>query len=340
MNFKIGVFLLVSLCAGLFSCHFSQNERKQDTMTAESNAALNAINDEIKSHPKDADLYFKRSKLYRADKKDSLALKDLFKAIQIDSSKSTYFSNIADILFEHKDISGSISWIQKAIRLNPDDATAHLKIAKIFLFTEEYPKAFTEINTVLRSDVYNAEAYFLKGMCYKNMRDTSKAISSFQTAVQTDPKYIDAHLQLALIYKAKNNPMALQYFENAFRADSSNMEPLYGQGMYWQDQNKYEEAKKVFRRMISINRNYATSYYNIGWMLLQQDSTEKALRQFEIAISVKQDYVEAYYNRGLCNEILEKNDLALADYEQALAFNPDFELAKTALARVKQQVKK
>ncbi len=172
------------------------------------------------------------------------------------------------------------------------------------------------------------------------MKDTTKAISSFQTAVQTDPQYVDAHMQLALIYKARNNPLALSYFENAFKADSSNMEPLYGAGMYWQDQQKFAEAKQVFRRCILINSNYEKAYYNIGWMLLQEDSAEKALRQFDMAIGVKQDYVEAWFNRGLCNEILKNYEPAMSDYNQALAFNPDYAPAQEALQRAKKQIKK
>ncbi|GBL35178.1 probable UDP-N-acetylglucosamine--peptide N-acetylglucosaminyltransferase SPINDLY [Filimonas sp.] len=327
-------------CLVFFSCNSTSSENAKKEPNNPQTSELSKISDEINKHPKDATLLFNRSKLYHSLKKDSLALNDLYSAIRVDSSKSGYYSAIADILFEHKDISGSVDWIQKAIKLNPDDETAHLKIAKIFLFTGEYPKAFTEINTVLRSNVYNAEAYFLKGMCYKNMKDSNKAISSFQTAVQTDPKFVDGHMQLALIYKARNNPMAISYFENAFKADSTNMEPLYGEGMFWQDQNKFEEAKKVFRRCILINSSYEKSYYNIGWMLLQEDSTEKALRQFDMAISVKQDYVEAWFNRGLCNEILGKYEPAIADYDQALAFNPDYEPAKKALQRAKQHLKK
>jgi tetratricopeptide (TPR) repeat protein len=263
-----------------------------------------------------------------------LALQDLYKAIQLDSTQSKYYSAVADILFEHKDISGSVEWIQKAIAINPDDPVAHLKVAKMFLYTEEYPKAFVEINTVLRTDVYNAEAYFLKGMCYKFMKDTAKAISSFQTAVQTDPKYADAHMQLALLYTFMKNPIALNYYENAYKSDTTNLEPLYGQAMYWQDQGRYEEAKKVFRRMILLNKDYEKSYYNTGWMLLQQDSIEKAIRIFTMAIQVKQSYVEAWFNRGLCYEILQKTDSAKADYRQALSFNPDYLPAQEALKRV------
>lgn len=333
MKIREGILMLLLMLSTLWSCRDGEHAK---SASPEGNKDIERISAEIKAHPDNAELWFMRSKIYRSLKKDSLALGDLYKAVQLDSTRAGYHSAIADILFEHKDINGSVQWIKKAMILNPDDPTAHLKIAKLFLFTEEYPKAFTEINAVLRSDVYNAEAYFLKGMCYKQMKDTARAISSFQTAVHTDPKYVDAHLQLALIYKNRKNPIALQYFENIFRADSSNMDALYGQGMFWQDQQKYAEAKKAFRRCIMVDKNYEKSYYNIGWMLLQEDSTEKALRQFDIAVQVKPDYMEAYYNRGLCHEILGHVAEAKADYEQALAFQPDYAPAKQALQRVQQ----
>jgi tetratricopeptide (TPR) repeat protein len=141
-------------------------------------------------------------------------------------------------------------------------------------------------------------------------------------------------MQLALIFEAKKDPIALSYFENAYKSDSSDLEPLYGQIMFWQNQGKYAEAKKVIQRIVSIDRTYAKSYYNMGWMLLQEDSTEKAIRQFGIAIQEKPDYVEAYYNRGLCYEIEGKMEQAKEDYNQALTFNPDYEPGKTALQRV------
>jgi tetratricopeptide (TPR) repeat protein len=151
---------------------------------------------------------------------------------------------------------------------------------------------------------------------------------------------VDAHIQLALMYKAKNNPLALNYFENAYKADTSNMEPLYGEGMFWQDQQKYTEAKKVFKRCILLNKAYEKPYYNIGWMLLQEDSVEKALRQFDMAVGAKPNYIEAYFNRGLCYEILEKYTEAIADYNQALQFNADYVPAKEALKRATQKIKK
>ncbi len=316
---------------------------KKDTPVNENqseSSAVAKISAQIEKEPKNAELYFKRGLAYRSVKQDSMALVDFQKSTQLDSTVAKYFSAVGDVLFEHKDITGSVKWFEKALSLNPDDEKAHLKMAKLFLYIEEFPKAFVEINTVLRGNVYNAEAYFLKGMCYKSMKDTNKAISSFQTAVQTDPKYVDAHLQLALIYEDKKDPVSLKYFENAYKADTTNIEPLYGQAMFWQNQNNYTEAKKVFRRIILRDRSYPKSYYNTGWMLMQEDSTEKAIRQFDIAIQNKPDYADAYYNRGICKEILGKSAEALEDYDQALSFNMDNAQYKEAKQRVTQKIKK
>lgn len=315
----------------------SKPEKTASTSVPAKPPEISSLDEAIDKNPNQAELYFKRGLAWHIAGNDSLALSDFNQAVQRDSMQAKYYSAIGDLLFEHKDISGSIPWIQRAIALNPNDETAHLKMAKLFFYTEDYPKAFAEINTVLRGNVYNEEAYFLKGMCYKGMKDTNKAISSFQTAVQTNPNMAEAHLQLALLYEARRDALALNYYENAYRADSSDLEPLYGQGMFWQNQEKYSEAKKVFQRIISIDRTFPRSYYNIGWMLLQEDSTDKAARFFSMAIQEKPDYAEAYYNRGLCYEIQGDFKKAAIDYDQALVFNPALSACVTAKQRLQSK---
>jgi tetratricopeptide (TPR) repeat protein len=332
-------YLVVTILLLWSSCDFFSKTAVKKTSGPGAFQETAALTEQIEGKPNDAKLYFKRGTILRTLKQDSLAIVDFQKAISLDSTNAVYYSAMGDLLFDHKDVSGSLGWIQKAIQLDPNDQTAHLKLARMFLFTSEYNKAFIEINTVLRADVYNTEAYFLKGMCYKSMKDTNLAISSFQTAVQSDPKNSEAYLQLAILHEARKNPLALDYFENAYKADSSNLEPLYGKAMYWQNQQNFAEAKKVFNRMIGIDRNYPKSFYNMGWILLQEDSTEKAIRNFSIAIEVKPDYAEAYFNRGLCYEIQGNFKAAAADYNQSLNFNAQMKAAQEALARIQPKIK-
>jgi tetratricopeptide (TPR) repeat protein len=293
------------------------------------------LTEDINSHPKDAQLYFLRAELLHSKGGlDSLALKDYEKALSLDSSKGEYYSAIGDLLFEHKDITGSTKWLEKAIALNPKDPKAHLKIAKMMIYMDDYTKAFAEINTVLRQDVYNPEAYFLKGIIYKELHDTDKAISSFQTTINAVPTFHDAVLELGILYSYKKDPIALKYYDNAFKIDSTDVAPIYGKGMFYQEAKDYCNAKIMYRDCILRNQKFVDAYFSLGWIYLQQDSLDKAWRHFDLVTKMDVSNAGAYYNRGLCNELMKKIPDAIKDYKQALIFNKDYKDAQDALKRL------
>ncbi len=326
--------LLLTGIMFLFSC--TQGREKGTTADVPGiflRPGLKELTEQIQKKPQEAELYFRRGNALHRLQEDSLALNDFMMAVSLDSSKAAYYSAIGDLHFEHKDISGSIPWFQKAISINPDDPQAHLKFAKMLIYTKEYTKAFNEINTVLRQDVYNPEGYFLKGMIYKDMNDTAKAISSFQTALNVMPDYKDAIIQLGQIYAAQSDPLALQYYTNAFRLDTNDVFPLFAKGVYYQQQGQVEQAKEQYRKCVLRNHQYADAYYNMGFLYLEQDSIEKAWRHFDLLTRISPNDAEAYYNRGVCNEILGKKQEAIADFRQALVFDKDYPEAKEALKR-------
>lgn len=322
--------------AGILFCSCGQKNTANTNPGAPvfKDSAVQVLSRKIADDPKNARLYYDRGMLLHRLEADTFALEDFRKAATLDSTKAEYFSAVGDLMFEHKDVSGSVPWIQKAVSLNPKDPQAHMKIAKLFVFIKEYPKAFSEINTALRQNAMNPEGYFLKGIIYKDLNDTSKAISSFQTALQVDPSYKEAMIQLGSIYSKLNNPVALTYYSNAFKLDTLDVFPLYARGMYYQDQEKYEEAKQEYRNAVIHNKNYDKAYFSIGYILMQQDSLEKAYRQFDLVTKLSPTNAGAYYNRGLCNEMMGKKAEALEDYKQALAFDSEYKEAKEAIQRV------
>lgn len=296
--------------------------------------ALRKVTDEISKNPDKASLYFDRAVILDRLEEDSLALNDYKKAISLDSNRAEYYSAIGDMLFEHKDLDGSVYWLEKALNVNPNDRTAHLKLAKMFLYIEEYNKALNEINTVLRQDVYNPEGYYLKGMVYKSLSDTTRAISSFMTALQVEPTYRDAMIQLGIMNGMKGDAIALKYYDNAYALDTMDVFPIYARGVFYQDRGDYETAKQEYVRAILKDRNYANSYYNLGYIYLQQDSLDKAFRQYDILTKLDPTDAEAYYNRGLAYELMGKKAEAIIDYKQALVFDEQYREPKEGLARL------
>ncbi|HTN18427.1 MAG TPA: tetratricopeptide repeat protein [Chitinophagaceae bacterium] len=330
------LFLILPLIGALLFCACGGGKKQalQPVSGPYADPAIRAISTQIDAQPGDAALFFKRAKAFRALGADSVALIDLKQAVQLDSSKANYFSAIGELLFEHKDIDGSVLWFTKAIRIDPKDPVAHLKFARILVFMNDNQKAFNEVNTVLRRDPYNAEAYFLKGVVYKNLDDTAKAMSSFQTSVQVDPGYQPSILQLALLYAAQKDTIALQYFDNAYAADTTQLMPWYGKAMFYQDKGDYEKAKKVYSMCLRKDPTYTDAYFNTGWILMHQDSLEKAVSQFSEVLKLETANFNAYYNRGLCYELLKRKEEAKADYKSALQYNEDYQEPKNGLKRL------
>jgi tetratricopeptide (TPR) repeat protein len=327
-------YIIAIICSlTLFSCK-NGNNSIDDNNPIFKDSTVRQLTDELGKSPDNATLYYKRGIALRRLNADSMALNDFKKAISIDSSKAEYYSAVGDLLFEHKDLDGSVKWLGKALKLSPNDMVAHMKLAKMFVYLKDYTSAFSEINTALRQNVYNPEGYFLKGMIYKDLKDTSKAISSFQTAVQVEPRYRDAIVQLGLLYSGKKDPIALKYFDNAWKMDTTDIFPLFAQGTYYQNQNEYEQAKNEYKNAIVHDNQYINAYFNIAYILMQQDSFEKAHRQYDLITKIDPANAEAYYNRGLSSEMMGKKDDAIADYRQSLTFNEHYSQPKEALKRL------
>ncbi len=321
----------VALFIALAACKNGEKKTVVDNNPVFQNPKLKEVSDKIAQDPNNAALYFERGNKLHKLQEDSLAINDYKKAVSLDSTKAEYYSAIGQVLFEHKDISGSVTYLEKALKLNPEDKVAQLKLAKMFVYIKEYSKAFNAINTVLRQDVFAAEGYFLKGMIYKDLKDTSRAISSFRTAVQVDAQYADAFVQLGQIFSAKGDPVALSYYNNAFKSDTTDVFPLFARGVYYQDRKEYELAKEEYRNAILHNRLYLDAYFNMGYVYMQQDSFEKALRQYELITQLDQTNPEGYFNKGLAYEKLGKKEDAIREYQQTLVFAEDFEAAKIRL---------
>jgi len=316
------------------------NSHKTNDTTGDTNPVLSSdpnlkgITEQMKNTPGDATLYFQRGNMLHKMQLDTLALNDFKHAISLDTNRAEYYSAIGDLLFENKDIAGSVEWLKKAIAKNPSDRKAHLKIAKLFLYIKDYSKGFAEINIVLKRDVYDPEAYFLKGMLYKDMKDTARAISSFQTAVQVAPDYKEATIQLGLLYTAKNDPIGLKYLDNAFKTDSSDVFPIFAKGVYYQDNKDYVAAKAAFKECIIRNTHYTDAYFHMGYIYMQQDSIAKAYHQYDMAAKNDPTNPTAYYNRGVCSEMLDSVKKAVDDYRLAAALDTAYKSPKEALKRL------
>lgn len=280
------------------------------------------------------DLFYERAVAYFQLGNSMNALGDVAKALQFDSTNAEYYVLLGEIYFKQQEYTRAINALEKGYVIAPDDTALLLLYAKYALMVGEREKSITLLDETLKKNMFNSQAYFLKGLLFKEIGDTAKSISNFQTAVEQNPRYYEAYMQLGLLFSKKKNKLALDYFNNALKIDSSSHEAKYAIAMYHQEMKEYASALAMYRKFILDFPQDKEAYYNTGYIYFQMDSIEKATRSFERAIGVAPDYADAYYMRGLCAEAVKDFKNAKYFYQQTVNLNSEHKLALDGINRL------
>lgn len=332
--YTLSFFLISAL---LFSCSGNKKGPVSNNISDTLSPEITKLNAKIKADPENADLYNERAKLLVENGNVEEALTDIRTAMNFDSTKTEYFLTLSDIYFAQGKVKNCKQAIQKSLKLDPDYAEADLKYAELSLYFKEYDTTMFYINKALAVDKINAKAYFMKGMTYKEKGDTAKAVSNFQTAVDQDGDYYHAYIQLGLIFSARHNKLAEDYFNNAIKLNPKSTEARYGLAMYFQENGKSGDAITQYDSIIKINPKYKNAFYNLGYInLVELSRYDEAIRYFTKAIAIDGKYAEAYYNRGYCYELKKDYVSAKADYSKALELRSNYDKAIDGLNRLEK----
>lgn len=322
----------------LCSCGGNSGNSSDSQVVADTaNKSLEELNKKILDDPNNAALYHARAKQHIERKDLEAALKDMERALKLDSSKVVYYHTMSDIYFFGNRTGESKKTLEKLVALDPNDVDALLKLAELHAYVDKNQESIDYINKALKIDQHNAKGYFLKGMNFKRLGDTAKAISSMQTAVEQDQQYYAAYVQLGLLCAAQKNALALDYYNNALRISPQSSEVLYNKAKFMQDMGDYKNAVSVYEQLLKIEPSNKFAVYNLGAIVLVEKKDFKtALGYFDKAIQIDPKYAEAYFARGACYQELGDKKKALEDYKLALQMDPQYTAAAEAVSSLQR----
>lgn len=299
-------------------------------------AEVRAWSQKILDEPKREDYYAERAMvLISNDKNFKLAIADLEKAIAMNPKKGIYQIKLADAYFGNNQTYKARETYLKAIQANPNDAEILFKTGQFFLFVKKYDEAKRYLNEALKLDESYPKVYFFIGQAFKETQDTAKAIEFFKRAIQVDAGDYDSYIQLAQLYTKLHSSEALKYLEAAINTNDGIDEAYYARGFYYQQEGQIEKALNDYQKTITINPYHTLAYYNAGYIYFSQKNIPMAIRHFEMSARANDEFEKPIYMMGLCNEALGKIEEAKKFYTRCLQLNPNFELAKIGLDRIK-----
>ena len=301
---------------------------------------LEVLNGKIKSDTANADLYHDRAMYYLDENQINNALGDINKAIQLNGDKPEYFVTLADIYLAMGKVPNTLESLKKAEKLDPKNNEALIRLAQLYLVMKDYTNCFTYVNSALTVNKQNPQAYFIWGFAQLEMGDTTSAIRNLQTAADQDQNYYDAYLQLGMIYSARKNPLATDYFRSAIQIDSTRTGAYYLMGWFYQETEQFDKAISTYQRLIKVAPEMKEVPYNIGYInLVDLDNYPAAIKYFSECVRIDPNYVDAWFNRGYSYELSGDLESARKDYEKALQVQPNYNRAVEGLNRLDKAAK-
>lgn len=326
------LFFFALLLAAMAGC--DRKEAKRATEAATGYPEIDAATAAIQANPNVPSLYLKRAEAYNLHEGYDQAIRDLQKAIGLDSSYVDAYHLLADTYLDYYNSRMALNTLYDAVRRFPNRVPTLLKLTEFQFILQMYEAAGQTLDRILAIDPVNADAWFWKGMIARDADKSEEAIRHFQKSTELDPFLTDAWVEGGKLLAKAGKPIAERYFRNAVELDSLDAAAWHAYAEYFQDQGRYPDALETYRRLVGIDPNYVDAFYNSGLIYLEMDSVSKAREQFALAIKVDPTMAMAYLARGNTFEIEGRKDDARKDYEQALVLDPSLDRAQAALDKL------
>jgi len=306
-------------------------EKTKVIVPASGDKVLDELNTLIEKAPQDHALLYQRAEYQYKNENYDGSIEDLQKAIDLDSSKVTYYHLLSDVYMDYFRSKDALQTLEKCVIFNPKSQLSMLKLSETQFILKRYDESLMTVNKILSINDQNAEAFFMMGMNLRALDNKEKAISAFQMATEIDPELLDAWLILGDLHQDSKNPIALDYYNAAIDLAPDNPTTYHSKAYYLQNTGKVNEAIALYKKINLVDKNYIDAYLNAGILYSTLDSTEKAFEQFDIMTKVQPQNYLGYYYRGVSNYALNKIEAAKNDFNNCLNLNPDFEKAQLAL---------
>ncbi|MBI2721701.1 MAG: tetratricopeptide repeat protein [Bacteroidetes bacterium] len=338
------LILIGFICTVFISCKNSLEDNelqklnlKADSLSIKLNSPqLKDVNAQLLKEPNNASLYNKRARVYLGLKQFPEAVGDALRAIKLDSTQALHYNTLVDVYFAQNKTRQAKDLLEIMEKKFPENTEALLKLGELFYLVKQYQKGIEYVNKALKINENLAKAYYLKGSIYRESGDTARAISSLQTAVEQDSKFEDAFYDLGIIFAARKNPLALEYYDNILRINSAHENARYARARLLQDLNKTEDAIAGYESILAKNKNCENCLYNLGAIYLEiKKDNKKALEYFTKAVEANPNYLEAYFARGYTYSALKDKTSAEADYKMCLKLQANYEPAIQGLRELK-----
>ena len=178
-------------------------------------------------------------------------------------------------------------------------------------------------------------SYFInKAEVYSSMGRNKEAIALIDYALKKNQNNEELYHKRYQLYRAlSQKDQAYTDLKKAYAINPKNGNILLDMGVMYENDNKIELSKTMYRKCIEYNTNIDGAYGNLANLYSKSETTkDSALFYYQKNIIISPKDATKYFNFGNFYKKYKQNQLATEMYLKAIELKPDLSVAYTNLS--------
>jgi len=274
--------------------------------------------------PQNADALHLLGLIVYQEEQYEIAVRLITQAIQIDSTKPSFCTNLGNVLQKQGKLEESIQAYRKAIRIQPDYADAYYNLGNVLQKQGKLEESIQAYRKAIRIQPDYADTYYNLGNVFQEQGKLEESIRAYQKAIQIQPDYADTYYNLGnVLQKQGKLEESIQAYHKAIQIQPNHVEALFCLGVAFKERDRLEESIQAYQKAIAVRSDFAEAYNNLGNVFQKQGKLEESIQAYQKAIAVRSDFAEAYYNLGNVLQKQGKLEESIQAYHKAIQIQPN-----------------
>ena len=288
--------------------------------------------------------------LFQAKGDLNMAMAAYDSILQINPTDSVVHYYRATALKQLGNLKGAIDEFQIALKIDPNNIQAKKALFDAVKEIKNPDERLYALSDLAKT--YNNDASSLYNLAYElhAQKKYDYALEIYQRVITMNPGLADAYLNIAAIYKERNQYQeALSTLQNALVVNPNNLKAKnllaqikqdstitnYESAISKQKKGDYTGAIEDFQRIIAENGAGADSYVGLGATYMAAEKTDDAINAFNKALELDKSNSPALYYLGNIYFGKKNYTKALGLYQKAQMFDPENPDVKSAIKDAK-----
>jgi tetratricopeptide (TPR) repeat protein len=184
------------------------------------------------------------------------AVSYLQKYLSLNSNDGEAQRDLGDMLYERKDLDGSLAAYRKAIQVDPSIKGFYKRYAEIVIAKGEQDEVIKALSGVIKQGEADLSTYTTLGMIYQKKKMYTNARDVYLKALQLEPQNTDALIALGECYAQVGNfSDAVITYEQAVMMNPNASDEYKALGDLYQKQGKNEQAMNAYMKYLDKKPN-------------------------------------------------------------------------------------